>query len=77
MYMLEDMIEMGLKKGQKWPTDMHRVVACNLALCNPHVTTRDALTEIVQKVRKIPKSEIETVTMDGLRKYGLMLACVG
>lgn len=77
MYMLEDMIDMGLKRGQKWPTDTHRVVACNLALCNPLVRNRDTLTEIVQKVRKIPKSKIETVTMADLSTYGLRLLVGG
>jgi len=75
MYMLEDMIDMGLKPRQKWPTDAHRVVAMNLALNNPLVRTRDTLTEIVQKVRKIPKTKIETVTIPQLAGYGLGFIC--
>lgn len=74
MYMLEDMIEMGLLKGQKWPTPQHRVIACNLALCNPMVRTRDDLTAIVQKVRKIPKAKVKTVRWADLPKYGLALS---
>lgn len=77
MYMLDDMIDMGLKDGQKWPTPAHREVACNLALCNPAVKTRDTLTAIVQKVRKIPKSKIETVSWSDLPKYGLTMLCAG
>lgn len=77
MYMMEHMIDMGLKPRQQWPTDMHRVVAVNLAICNPMITTRDALIEIVQKVRQIPAAEIETITVPELTKYGIMLHAVG
>jgi hypothetical protein len=77
MYMLEDMIDMGLKKGQKWPSPAHRTVACNLALCNPLVKNRDTLTEIVQKVRAIPKTEIKVLKMGDLPKHGLTLFCGG
>lgn len=75
MYMLDDMIDMGLLSGQKWPSPAHRTVACNLALCNPMVKNRDTLTDIVQKVRNIPKTEIKTMTMSDLPKYGLTLFC--
>lgn len=76
MYMLNDMIDMGLKDRQKWPSDAHRVVAQNIALCNPQITTRDALTQVVQKVCKIPKSKIKTVTLAEMPKYGLTLNVV-
>ena len=77
MYMLEEMIDLGLEDGQKWPSPAHRIVAANLALCNPQVTSRDTLTSIVQKVRKIPKSKIKTVTHAELSKYGLTMICAG
>jgi S-adenosylmethionine/arginine decarboxylase-like enzyme len=73
MYMIDDMIDMGLEDGQKWPTKAHRAVAQNLALCNPMITTRDALTEIVQKVCSIPKTEIKKVKFTDLPKYGIAL----
>ncbi len=73
MYLLEEMIDLGLKPRQKWPTDAHRVVAVNLAIGNPLIRNRDALTGIVQKVREIPKSKIKTITMAGLTEYGLDL----
>lgn len=75
MYILDSMIEMGLRKGQEWPSDAHRVVACNLALCNPTIKTRDALTAVVQKVYAIPADDIKKITMADLPKYGLGL-CV-
>lgn len=77
MYMIDSMIEMGLKPRQKWPTPAHREVACNLALCNPMIKTRDDLISVVQKVRKIPKSQIEKVSWTDLPKYGLGFVCVG
>lgn len=77
MYIMESMIEMGLRDGQKWPTKAHRQVACNLALCNPVVTNRDTLTEIVQKVCKIPKAEIKTLKWADLPAHGLSLLCGG
>ena len=73
MYMIDSMIEMGLKDGQKWPSKAHREVACNLALCNPMIYTRDALNDIVQKVIKIPKAEIKKVKFQDLPKYGISL----
>src|ERR1700723_3589938 len=61
MYLIEDMIDMGLKAGQKWPSAAHRKVASTLVIGNPLIRTRDALTEIVQKVCKIPKTKIKKV----------------
>lgn len=71
MYMIDSMIDMGLRKGQKWPTPEHREVAASLALFNPLVKTRDALNSVVQKVCKIPKSRIKTISWSDLPKYGL------
>lgn len=73
MYMLPEMINMGLKSNglfgrvrQKFPTEDHRIVAENLALCNDLVFTRDALTEIVQEVIKIPVDKIKTIKLQEL-----------
>lgn len=73
MYLLDDMIEMGLKKGQKWPSPEHRLIACNVALCNPMVKDRGTLIEIVQKIRDIPQDKIKTVTFADLPSYGIGL----
>lgn len=62
MYMLPEMIDMGLQEGQEWPSDAHKVVAQNVALCNSRVTTRDILTEVCQAIIAIPESDIKTVT---------------
>ena len=73
MYLLDSMIDMGLKPRQKWPTAAHRAVAINLAIGNPMIRTRNALTEIVQKVRRIPVSKIKTVKVAELPKFGIHL----
>lgn len=68
MYIYEGMIDMGLLESQKWPSKAHRVVASNIALCNSRVTTRDSLTEIVQRVIAIPNDKIKKVTVTDLAK---------
>ena len=71
MYMIESFIDMGLKKRQKFPSDVYRRVAINLAIGNPLITTRDSLIDVVQSVLSIPKDKIKTVTLNDLSKYGL------
>lgn len=68
MYLLPEMIDLGLKTNQKWPTPAHKQVAQTIGLCNSRVTTRDALTEVVQAIRKVPKSKIKKVTVLDLAK---------
>jgi hypothetical protein len=70
MYMIEDMIDLGLKEGQEWPNEAYRTVASHVGLCNQLVTNRDALTEVVQAVLAIPENEIESVSwIDAAQKY--------
>lgn len=72
MYMIQEMIDQGLKEGQKWPSEGHRVVASIIGLCNPRVVTHDSLTDIVQAVIKIPVDEITFVTYeDCATKYSV------
>lgn len=73
MYMIPDMIDMGLKTGQTWPSKAHRQVAQNLFLCNPLIMCRDALNDGVQKVIAIPKHRIKTITLAELPEFGLGL----
>ena len=70
MYIFPEMIDMGLEEKQEWPNKAFREVAKNILLCNPRVTTRDALNQGVQKVLSIPEDEIKTVTFADLPKYG-------
>ena len=63
MYAFPEMIDMGLKEGQQWPSEIHRAVAQNLALYNPDVRTRDHLTDIVQKIITVPMDRIKMLTL--------------
>lgn len=64
MYILESMIDLGLKENQTFPSEDHKAVAMTLGLCNPHVKTRSTLTDIVQAVCKVPAERIKTITLD-------------
>jgi len=66
MYILEDLIDLGLSVGQNWPTPAHRKAAVTLAIGNRYVTTKGALTTIVQAVIAIPTDKIKTVTVGDL-----------
>lgn len=62
MYIFKNMIDLGLKDGQTWPSDEHREVAAGIGTCNSMVRSRDALTEVCQAVILIPADRIKTVT---------------
>ncbi len=66
MYIFPDMIDLGLHKGQSFPTEDHRKVAQALALCNRNIHSRDRLTEVVQEIVAVPTDKIRTVTIDDL-----------
>lgn len=70
MYGFPEMINMGLKNDQEWPSEAYQVVAVNLLICNPNINTIDKLTEGVQKVLNIPEDKIKTITMNDLGRYG-------
>ena len=61
MYLNDSMVNLGLKKGQEWPSDAYREVAAAIAIDNPNVITKDVLTEIVQAILKVPADQIETI----------------
>lgn len=63
MYILEDMINLGLKENQTFPSEEHKKVAMTLGLCNPRIKTRDNLTAVVQAVCKVPIERIQTITL--------------
>ena len=69
MYMLPDMIDLGFQHDEepKWTSEDHKTVAMNVCLCNPRVTTRDSLIDMVAKINKIPQERIRTVTLNDLR----------
>ena len=66
MYIFPELINLGLKDGQEFPSDDHKKVAMSVGLQNASVTNRDILTEIVQAVVKVPSERIRKVTLDDL-----------
>ena len=70
MYMIEDMIDMGLGKDGKWTSKIHRLVAVNSCICNPRVKTMDTLSVNCEIINKIPKSKIKKITFAALVKLG-------
>jgi hypothetical protein len=70
MYMLPDMIYLGLKDGESFPNDDYKQVACAIGLCNDRINTRSELQEIVRAINLVPLDEIRTVTLiDLATKY--------
>lgn len=71
MYIVPDMIDLGLEEGQTWPSPVHKEVAQAIALTNPNVNTRDTLMAIVKVVNQIPQNKIEKITYNQLIRKGL------
>lgn len=70
MYILLDMIDIGLKDGEVWTSDIHRKVAQCVCLNNPLITTKDALMDNCAIINKISDDQIQNVTGDDLRELG-------
>ncbi|MDD5651628.1 MAG: hypothetical protein PHF86_14635 [Candidatus Nanoarchaeia archaeon] len=68
MYIIPDLINLGLKDDQQWPTEAHKVVAQNLLLCRPEINDRDILIQCVQIILTVPIEKIETITLEELIK---------
>lgn len=66
MYIMPEMIELGLEEGQKWPNETYKIVAQSVGLCNPHIATRGKLMDVVQAILKIPQDKIKIVTLADL-----------
>lgn len=64
MYLFEDMIDLGLKDGQKFPTKSHRDVAIALCIGNRSIKSRDDLREVVQNIIKMSKKDVENKTYE-------------
>jgi len=66
MYALSEMINLGLKEGQDWPSPEYKMVASVIGLRNRNVTNRDCLIDIVQSVLKVSQERIKSITPDQL-----------
>ena len=69
--MLNDMIEIGLPEGEKWPTEIaYKKVAQNILIGNPHINSINAFQTGVKNILKIPLDKIKTITIHELSEYG-------
>ena len=75
MYIMDDMVDIGLPKGTEWPEESaYRIVAQNILLANPNVSTADQLQTGVKNILKIPIDKIQTITVNELSNYGFEIA---
>lgn len=65
MYIFPEMIDIGLGKSEKRTSKAHKVVAQTVLLCNPRLTTCDALIHNVRLINKIPKDKIKKSNKSG------------
>lgn len=63
MYLLSEMVDLGLPEGHSWPSEDHKVVASTLLISNSRVSSRSALQEGVAAVLRVPQDCIRTVTV--------------
>ena len=73
MYMLNDMIEIGLPKGEEWPTEAYKKVAQNILIGNPNINSIDAFQTGVKNILKIPLDKIKIITIPELSEYGFTI----
>lgn len=73
MYLIDDMVDMGLPKGVSWPSEFHRVVAQNLLIGNPEIKDMDQLSKGVVNILNIPNEKIKTIKVSELNNYGFQV----
>lgn len=73
MYIFNEMIDLGLNKKSKWTSKAHRVVAQQVLLSNPRITSCQLMIDNVSIINAIPKDQIKKVTLHDLFDLGVML----
>lgn len=76
MYLFDDMVDMGLPDGVRWPSEMHRMAAQNLLIANPSIENMDDLKKGVLNIINIPGKTLETLTIEDLSRYGFKVGTV-
>ena len=72
MYLIDDMIELGLPKGKSFPNKMYKDVAVTIGIGNPNVNSCAILEDVVQSVLSVPKNRIKTVTyLELVKEFGM------
>lgn len=70
MYLMDEMVDMGLPDGVQWPSEMHRTAAQNILIANPSIKNMDDLKQGVLNIINIPQKTLEKLTIQDLPKYG-------
>ena len=70
MYLFEDMVDMALPEGERWPTEHHRQVAIRLLIANPDINTYRAIKNGVLSILSIPVTQIQEIKLDDLSHFG-------
>lgn len=70
MYMIDSMIEMGLREGETWISEAHQAVAVSTLICNPRINTRELLMRGAALINGIPNDRIQKVTFRDLAELG-------
>lgn len=68
MYLLPDMIDMGLKDGERFKSEDHRTVCINIVIGRPGLDHLDQMVDVVSAVNAIPTNRIKTVTLEDCKK---------
>lgn len=73
MYLFDEMIDCGLREGERWTSDDHRNVAIATCIANANVDTMGTLVNNVSAINAIPQDKIRKVTMHDLFELGCHL----
>jgi len=66
MYLMPDMIDMGVEEGGKFPSEAHRTVCINVVIGRPGFDQLDHMIDVIKAVNKIPNHRIKNVTIGDL-----------
>ena len=73
MYLINDMIDMGLGKDKKWKSSAHRLVAIGACVANDAITTMEVLSHNCEKINSISNKKIKNVTVQDLIDEGCVI----
>ena len=74
MYIMSNFLDLAIKNLKKeWPSKEHRIMSEMLLICNPNVKTTDVLMSQIEKVLKIPHSQLKDLTFGEAEKLGFLV----
>lgn len=76
MYAFDTMIDLALRDGQEWSSDIHRTIAVKACIANPAVRMMDTLRNNVNIINNIPHERIKEVTFQDLVDMGCWIGGV-